>query len=26
VEGVVLFRSHLGSGPPRYEPMRTFAL
>ncbi|HEY0152142.1 MAG TPA: RNA 2',3'-cyclic phosphodiesterase [Longimicrobium sp.] len=26
VEGVVLFRSHLGSGPPRYEPLRTFAL
>jgi 2'-5' RNA ligase len=26
VGGVVLFRSHLGSGPPRYEPLRTFAL
>ena len=26
VEGIVLFRSHLGSGPPRYEALRTFAL
>jgi 2'-5' RNA ligase len=26
VDAVVLFRSHLGSGPPRYEQMRTFAL
>jgi RNA 2',3'-cyclic 3'-phosphodiesterase len=26
VDGVVLFRSHLGSGPPRYERMETFAL
>ena len=23
---IVLFRSHLGGGPPRYEPVRTFSL
>ncbi|HLL81065.1 MAG TPA: RNA 2',3'-cyclic phosphodiesterase [Longimicrobium sp.] len=26
VDGVVLFRSHLGSGPPRYEALQRFAL
>ena len=26
VDGVVLFRSHLGGGPPRYERMETFAV
>lgn len=26
VDGVVLFRSHLGTGPPRYEAMRKFGL
>jgi len=26
VDSFVLFRSHLGGGPPRYEPLERFAL